>query len=93
MILMHYQIKIVGLFVGVQFNEYQELLTASRESHAYYATGNSHAMLANRISYLLNFHGPSEAIDTACSSALVAMHRAVSALQTWRMFPRHCRWC
>ena len=37
--------------------------------------------MANRISYLLNWHGPSEAIDTACSSALVAIHRAVRALQ------------
>ena len=69
----------VGLFVGVQFNEYVALLAG--ETHAYVGTGNSHTMLANRISYLLNLHGPSEAIDTACSSALVAIHRAVKALQ------------
>lgn len=71
----------VGIFAGVEFNEYQELFSESDKLNAYVATGNSHTMLANRISYLLNLHGPSEAIDTACSSALVAVHRAVTALQ------------
>ncbi|XYY60527.1 beta-ketoacyl synthase N-terminal-like domain-containing protein [Bacillus velezensis] len=35
----------------------------------------------NRLSYLLNLHGPSEPIETACSSSLVAIHRAVSAIE------------
>ena len=69
----------VGLFVGVQFNEYLALLAG--ETHAYVETGNAHTILANRISYLLNLHGPSEAIDTACSSSLIAIHGAVKALQ------------
>ena len=43
----------IGLFVGAQFNEYQELLAEAGETHAFTATGNSHAMLANRISYYL----------------------------------------
>ena len=50
-------------------------------THAYAVTGNEHSMLANRVSYFLNFKGPSETIDTACSSALVAIHRAVTSLQ------------
>jgi acyl transferase domain-containing protein/pimeloyl-ACP methyl ester carboxylesterase/acyl carrier protein len=44
-------------------------------------TGNSHAVLANRISYYMNFKGPSEAIDTACSGSLVAIHHAVKSIQ------------
>ena len=73
----------VGVYVGAQFQDYQELLaqsSATLSGHA--ATGNAHSMLPNRISYLLNLNGPSEAIDTACSSALVAIHRAVKTLQS-----------
>ncbi|MBU6399908.1 MAG: SDR family NAD(P)-dependent oxidoreductase, partial [Verrucomicrobia bacterium] len=71
----------VGVFAGVQFGEYAELLAQRGVSHAYSATGNGHAMLSNRISYLLNLRGPSESVDTACSSALVALNRAVQSLQ------------
>ncbi|MBF0398091.1 MAG: SDR family NAD(P)-dependent oxidoreductase, partial [Desulfobacterales bacterium] len=72
--------KSIGIFVGVQFNDYQQLLLASGESNPHSATGTSHAMIANRISYLMNWHGPSETIDTACSSSLVALHHAVRSI-------------
>ncbi|AIQ58857.1 SDR family NAD(P)-dependent oxidoreductase [Paenibacillus borealis] len=74
--------KKVGLFVGVSTNDYSTLLQDNDiEIEAYSSTGSSHCVLANRISYLLNFHGPSEPIDTACSSSLVAVHRAVESIQ------------
>jgi len=38
-------------------------------------------MAANRISYFYNLSGPSMAIDTACSSAMVALHQAVRTLE------------
>ena len=72
----------VGLFVGVQFNDYEKLLSGSDLSRARMATGNTHALLANRVSFLLDLHGPSEAIDTACSSSLTAVHRAVQSLRS-----------
>lgn len=34
----------------------------------------------NRISAYLDLHGPSEPVETACSSGLVALHRAVEAI-------------
>lgn len=72
----------VGIFAGVQFNDYQTLLQNwGQSSHPYAATGNAHAMLANRVSYILDFRGPSQTIDTACSSALVALHRGIMALE------------
>lgn len=73
--------KQTGVFVGVSANEYVGLMKDHGvEIDAYMATGNSHAMLANRLSYFLDIHGPSEAIDTACSSSLVAINRAIHAI-------------
>ena len=43
-------------------------------------TGGALAITANRLSYFLDLRGPSMAIDTACSSALVAIDRACQAL-------------
>ncbi len=73
--------KAVGVYIGVQFNDYQELLQECDEMKPQIVTGNSHAVLANRISYYMNFKGPSEAIDTACSGSLVAIHHAVKSIQ------------
>ncbi len=74
--------KNVGVFVGATTTDYNDLLQAEGISvEAYMVTGLNSAMLANRISYLLNLHGPSESINTACSSSLVAIHRAVETLR------------
>lgn len=72
-----------GVYVGVSTSDYFELMRERNVSiDAHTATGYAHSILANRISYLFDFHGPSEPIDTACSSSLVAVHRAVEALQS-----------
>lgn len=73
--------KPIGVFVGVQFNDYQNTLFENNKTHFYIATGNSHALIANRLSHLLDLSGPSESIDTACSSALVAINRAINAIR------------
>nr|ALD83704.1 tAT polyketide synthase [Sorangium cellulosum] len=72
----------VGLFVGAQFSDYRQLLAGQGELNAQMGLGNEHSILVNRISYLLNLRGPSEPYNTACSSALVALHRAVSSLRS-----------
>ena len=38
-------------------------------------------MLANRLSYAFDFHGPSFCIDTFCSSSLMALHQGIAAIQ------------
>ena len=40
----------------------------------YTVTGTGNSILANRISYFYDLHGPSATIDTACSSSLVCFH-------------------
>ncbi|MGA6163600.1 SDR family NAD(P)-dependent oxidoreductase [Amycolatopsis magusensis] len=47
----------------------------------YNTVGRAHSIMSNRVSYLLDLHGPSETIDTACSSSLVAIHRGVEAIR------------
>ncbi|MGA1790296.1 MAG: thioester reductase domain-containing protein [bacterium] len=71
-----------GIFVGAATTDYQELIRdRSIDIQAQTSTGRFHSITANRISYLLNLHGPSEPIDTACSSSLIAIHRATQAIR------------
>ncbi|MCP3748161.1 beta-ketoacyl synthase N-terminal-like domain-containing protein, partial [Paenibacillus sp. A3M_27_13] len=58
----------IGVFVGVM--------------NGNYPTGSSYWSIANRLSYLFNFQGPSLAIDTACSSSLTAIHLALESLHS-----------
>ncbi|HEX9984336.1 MAG TPA: SDR family NAD(P)-dependent oxidoreductase [Thermoanaerobaculia bacterium] len=72
-----------GLFVGAGTTDYAGLLSSRGVAlDGYTASGNSHAVTANRISFLLNLRGPSAPIDTACSSSLVALHRAIESIHT-----------
>lgn len=43
-------------------------------------TGNDKDFLTTRLSYILNLTGPSVAVQTACSTSLVAVHTAVNSL-------------
>ena len=72
-----------GLFVGVSGNDYTNVLAEHQMGlDGYSAAGNSHSILANRVSFLLNLRGPSAPIDTACSSSLIALHRAIESIHT-----------
>lgn len=74
--------KKVGVFSGIQFTDYQQLLSEHMDKiYAQSSIGNAPALLSNRVSFLFDFMGPSESIDTACSSSLVAIHRAVKSIQ------------
>jgi probable biosynthetic protein (TIGR04098 family) len=72
-----------GVYIGVSGSDYAHIAREARKNtvQAYDAIGTASSILANRISYLLDIHGPNQAIDTACSSSLVAVDQAVKSLQ------------
>ncbi len=72
----------VGVFIGSSVNDYMFMSVADPTvAHPYAITGNSSAVIANRVSYFYDFRGPSMSIDTACSSALVAVNEGIKALR------------
>ncbi|MGD9824675.1 GNAT family N-acetyltransferase [Desulfobacter sp.] len=71
-----------GVFIGASGSDYRLLLEQEKiPAQAHMTTGNSMAVMANRISYFFDFNGPNLSIDTACSSSLVAVHEAVQSLR------------
>ncbi|HSH79415.1 MAG TPA: SDR family NAD(P)-dependent oxidoreductase, partial [Herpetosiphonaceae bacterium] len=72
--------KRIGVFVGVGEANYGEyllrLLASGRPLHPSAAVGNLRNLAAARIARALGLTGPVMAVDTACSSALVALHLA-----------------
>ncbi|MGW3453150.1 SDR family NAD(P)-dependent oxidoreductase [Streptomyces albidoflavus] len=72
----------VGVFVGVMYEEYQ-LHGAQAQARGHrVALSGSPSSIANRISYFYDFHGPSMAVDTMCSSSLTAIHLACEAIRS-----------
>ncbi len=71
----------VGVFVGVMNPEFHQLHASALDIFdGHLGVGSSLGIAANRISYSYDFHGPSIAVDTLCSSSLVATHLACQSL-------------
>ena len=68
----------VGVFVGVMYGEYQLFSVDQDDSPVLSA---SYASIANRVSYFFDFHGPSIAVDTMCSSSLTSLHLACESIR------------
>ena len=49
---------------------------------SYTATGISNTILASRLSYVFNLHGPCMVLDTACSASLIAVHLGCQAIRS-----------
>ncbi|MFJ1914562.1 SDR family NAD(P)-dependent oxidoreductase [Streptomyces sp. NPDC088147] len=71
-----------GLFTGVYGVDY--VLRALRpvdEINTYYGLTGAHGTMTGRTAFLLDLRGPAMAVDTACSSGLVALHLACQSLR------------
>ncbi len=72
--------NLVGVFVGVMYEEYQLFGIEEALRGRPVALWGLPSSIANRVSYFCDFHGPSMAIDTMCSSSLSAIHLACESI-------------
>ncbi|KAF2016801.1 ketoacyl-synt-domain-containing protein, partial [Aaosphaeria arxii CBS 175.79] len=80
--LTRYRGSTTGTYIGT-FGEDWLYSQAKEDQHSggYILGGQADLMLANRVSYEYDLHGPSMVIKTGCSATLVALHEACRALQ------------
>ncbi len=73
-----------GVYIGASADEYGEVLDSvgSGAAARHAMPGTSRAVIANRVSYVLDLKGPSMTIDTAQSASLVAIHLACRSLRS-----------
>ncbi len=69
-----------GVFIAAAPSEYRDIVEVPRAS-PFLLTSSSPCMYANRVSWFLDLRGPSEYCNTACSSVMVALHRAMQAIK------------
>ena len=77
----------LAVFAGISHTDYQIIQGTPWDSSGispHSPTGSAHSIAANRISYCFNLRGPSVAMDTACSSALTAVHVACEHIRSGR---------
>ncbi len=73
------------MFLGIGSCDYAVMSAQAMSENpvkTHSATGLSNSIAAGQISYFYGMRGPSMAIDTACSSALAAVHLAVNSLRS-----------
>src|SRR5579864_9564516 len=75
----------VGVYVGLMYSEYQLFGVEASMRGERIGIAGSFASIANRVSYVLNVHGPSMTVDTMCSSSLTAIHLACQELKQGRI--------
>ena len=77
-----HQRRDVGVYVGVMHNDYALLASEQLSQGQSIPVSLNYAQIANRVSYFCNFNGPSMAVDTVCSSSLIAVHLAIESLRS-----------
>jgi len=71
----------VGVFVGAMYGHYQLYGVEERLNGNPVSLSSNFSTIANRVSYFFNWHGPSMAIDSMCSSSLTTIHLACESLK------------
>ncbi|EHK50965.1 polyketide synthase [Trichoderma atroviride IMI 206040] len=75
--------SLTSCFAGAMFHDYNDLQVQDIDNlPRYFLTGNSGSLVANRLSHFFDLQGPSVAVDTACSTAMIALHLACQSIRT-----------
>lgn len=77
------RIAVYGGFSNLGGESYLDMMnTINPKLQEIGGIGNLDALIPSRISYFLDFKGPSMILDTACSSSLVALHTACASINS-----------
>lgn len=77
-----------GIYLGITTNDYGHWLLQQgglEKINPWYSVGNAHNSGPGRLAYFLGVHGPAMAIDSACSSSMVGLEVACTALRQGRI--------
>lgn len=70
-----------AVYVGIASNDYANVAQSDpRNVDVHTNSGSTLSIASNRIAYLFDLKGPAVSVDTACSSALVAINLACEAI-------------
>ncbi|MDF1812116.1 MAG: amino acid adenylation domain-containing protein [Verrucomicrobiales bacterium] len=70
-----------AVYVGIASNDYANVAQSDpRNVDVHTNSGSTLSIASNRISYLFDLKGPAVSVDTACSSALVAVNLACESI-------------
>ncbi|MGW0551020.1 SDR family NAD(P)-dependent oxidoreductase [Streptomyces altiplanensis] len=70
-----------GVFVGTMYGSYGQLAATGWAGGKLAGAHSAYWSIANRVSYTLDLNGPSFAVDSACSSSLLAVHLACESIR------------
>ena len=70
-----------GVFLGIERPDWAIAQPPSARASVYAVTGDNVSAAAGRLSFVLGLHGPCSSVDTACASALSAMHGGATAVR------------
>ncbi|XVV00810.1 amino acid adenylation domain-containing protein [Actinosynnema sp. CA-248983] len=71
----------VGVFVGLMWHDHRLVGSDRWRADGSARISGTGSEVANRVSHVFDFRGPSIAVDTSCTSSLTALHLAVDSLR------------
>ena len=72
----------VGVFLGIERPDWALAQPPEARGSVYAVTGDNVSVAAGRVSFVLGLQGPCSSVDTACASALVALHGGAHAARS-----------